>query len=178
MLGFLIGNKFKILGALAAVGVLISVGIAIDRIAYNKGLNVSALEIAKYQTAILSLDGKLKEAQSKVNTRIEYKYLTDTVERTRIQYVNRDVIIDRVPEQYALSVGWVYAHNQAALGLEINPMLASDAAPSIITDRIAIEKISSNYIAVCQANEEKLTALQTWVRETKEAADEVNSTTR
>jgi len=169
-----LGNKVKIIVTLAVVGVLIFTGIAIDKIAYNKGLNVSKVEIANYQARVQKLAADLTIAQSAVTTEIEYKYLTNVVERERIVYRNREIINTFVPEQYVLSQGWIDAHDDAARAREIDESLASNAFPSSYSDREALATVTYNY-GVCQANLDQLTALQQWTREIREVADEVVS---
>jgi len=172
MLNSLAEHKLKIIGALAFAGVLIVAGISIDRIAYNRGLNVSAVEIASYESRVQNLNAQLRDATGKVTERIVTEYLTDVVERERIVYRNRDVIVTQVPEQYTLSQGWIDAHDQSALGNPIDPEIAANAFPSAYTDAVALQTINDNY-AICQANLSQLTALQNWTREIREVTDEV-----
>jgi hypothetical protein len=163
---------------IVAGAVLAALAIAIGStyyIAYNKGLNVSKVEIAQYQGKVEKLGRDLVTAQGKVNTVIQTQYLDRVVERERIVYRNRDVIVTQVPEQYILSQGWVYAHDQAALGRTIDPTIAANAMPSGVTDRSALNLVADNYGTVCRANTDQLTALQSWIRQQKEANEEVNS---
>ena len=164
--------KVWIIGALAAVGVLIAAYIAVDRIAYNRGLQKSETVISAFQLKVEKLNAEVNAAQGKVTERIVTEYLTNTVERERIVYRNRDVIVTQVPEQFILSQGWVYAHDQSALGEAIDPDIARNAFPSSTADVEALTVVSANY-ARCEANLAQLTALQQWTREIREVTDEV-----
>jgi hypothetical protein len=167
--------RVQLIMAGAAVAVLAIAFGATYNVAYNKGLNVSKVAIESYQGQVNELRGKLTKAQGRVTTVIQTEYLDRVVERERIVYQNRDVIVTQVPEQYILSQGWIYAHNQAANGQEINPSLASNTLPSTITDRIALNLVADNYGNVCRANADQLTSLQAWIRQQKEVNEEVNS---
>lgn len=178
MTNFLIwAAKFKmqlIAGAAVLVALVIAVGAA-HQIGYNKGLNVSEVEINRYKGAVAILAERLVKEQGKVTTKIQTEYLDRVVERQRIVYVNRDVIVDRVPEQFVLSQGWVYAHDQAALGREIDPDIAANAFPSDFSDRTVLQLVADNYGKVCLANADQLESLQTWIRGQQKANEEVNS---
>jgi hypothetical protein len=168
----LAGYKLQIIGTLAAAGVLIAAGIAVDRIAYNRGLNKSEVVISQFQTKVAKLNADLIIARNTVTERVVTEYLTNTIERERIVYRNRDVIITQVPEQFILSQGWVYAHDQSAKSEEIDPDIARNAFPSGTADVEALAVVSANY-AICAANLAQLTALQQWTREIQEASYEV-----
>lgn len=163
-----------IMAGVAVAALAIAIG-ATYQIAYNKGLNVSKVEIAQYQGKVEKLGKELITAQGKVTTVIQTEYLDRVVERDRIVYKNRDIIVTQVPEQYTLSQGWVYAHDEAALGRQIDPTMAANTNPSGITDRAALNLVADNYGNVCRANADQLTSLQAWIRQQKEANEQVNS---
>lgn len=167
--------KVQLIMAGAALAVLAIAFGATYNIAYNKGLNVSEVEITRYEGQVNDLRGQLTAAQGKVTTVIQTEYLDRVVERERIVYRNRDVIVNQVPEQYILSQGWVYAHDQSALGRPIEPEIAANAFPSGITDKEAVSLVADNYGNVCRANADQLTSLQNWIREQEKVNEEVNS---
>lgn len=142
-------------------------------VAYNKGLNVSKLEISKYENKVLELNNKLTTAQAKVDVRVvtEYKDRVNVIDR--IVYVNRNVIKTVVPEQFNLSRGWVYAYNQSVQGLEIDPVLASDATPSTTSEMIALADTIIPNNGICLSNAAKLSALQDLVKQREAAKNEV-----
>ncbi len=163
---------------IVAGAVLAALAIAVSStyyVAYNKGLNVSKVEITQYEGQVQGLRAELTAAQGKVTTEIQTVYLDRVVERERIVYRNRDVIITQVPEQYILSRGWVYAHDQAALGRPIDSGIAANTEPSEVTDRSALNLVADNYGTVCRANTDQLTALQSWINQQREAYEETIS---
>lgn len=171
MLDKIASIKWWLIGGAALIAVASVGAFTIHNNAYNKGLAVSALEISQYETKVRDLGLQLTEAQGKVTTVIQTEYLDRVVERERIVYRNRDIIIDRVPEQYILSQGWVYAHDESARGNEIDPDFAANAFPSGVSDVEALNLVTGNY-AVCAANSDQLAALQRWLTEQKRIHDE------
>jgi hypothetical protein len=167
--------RTQLMVAGAALAVLAIAFGATYNIAYNKGLNVSQVQIAEYQGKVQKLNSDLKAAQGKVTTRIQTQYLDRVVERERIVYRNRDVIVTQVPEQYILSQGWVDAHDASARGKMLEPEIAANAFPSGYSDREILEIVTSNYGEVCRANADQLTALQTWVTEQRKVNEETIS---
>lgn len=175
MIAKLAQYKAQLIMAGAAIAVLAIAFGATYHIAYNKGLNVSKVEIQRYEGAVAILAKRLAEKQTTVTTRIQTEYLDRVVYRERIIYRNEGTIITQVPEQYTLSRGWVYAHDQSASNALIDPVLAADANPSHTTDKVALQLIADNYGNVCRANTDQLISLQSWVRQQEAANEEVNS---
>lgn len=173
ILAKLTSYRTKIIVGLAVIAIVSAGAYSIDKIAYNRGLNEAAVEITAFKAKVKDLNSRLTLAQSKVTTEVVTEYLTDTVVRERIVYRNRDVIIDRVPEQYTLSQGWVDAHDASARGIEIEAEIAANSFASGYTDREALEQINANY-AICQANLAQLTALQSWVTQIQETTNATN----
>jgi hypothetical protein len=167
--------RVQLIMAGAAVAVLAVAFGATYHIAYNKGLNVSKVAIERYQGQVSDLRDKLTKAQGKVTTQIQTEYMDRVVYRDRIIYRNEGTIITQVPEQYTLSRGWVYAHDQSARNALIDPALAADATPSTTTDKIALQLVADNYGNVCRANTDQLISLQSWIRQQEAANEEVNS---
>jgi vacuolar-type H+-ATPase subunit I/STV1 len=130
----------------------------------QSGVNEGNKNIAEYQTKIETLNRQLREKEIAVRERVINNYHTRTIERVKVEYVNRDVIRTVVPEQFKLSKGWVHAHDQAAKGEVIDPALAADPKPSDTTDRAALAVVSDNY-NLANRNADRLEALQTYLKE-------------
>lgn len=154
--------KWWLIGGTAAIALLSVGSIAVYSKGYSAGEAVSAQVISTYETKIRDLSADLAKKQNTVTRDVVTKYVDKVIYRDRIVYKNRDVVITSVPEQYTLSRGWVYAHNQSALGLPIDPALAADATPSETTDKEALSTIDKNN-AEAIANADRLDALQEWV---------------
>lgn len=168
------GAKMWIIGGVAAAAVLAAGAGTLYYVAYNKGLQVSKTEISKYEGKVAELNQKITEAQGKTTTEYQTQYLDRVVERERVVYRNREVIVSAVPEQYMLSEGWVYAHDQAAQGKPIYPNLAASPAPSRFSDLAGLKLATENY-SICQANADQLTAFQNWWKAQQEVINEANS---
>jgi hypothetical protein len=171
---FFASIKWWLIGGLGALAVL-SVGTII---VYNKGYGngeaTGKAAIARYELQVRKLGDEVKLAQSKVTESVLVQYRDRIIEHEKIVYVNRDVIVNNVPEQHVLSKGWVYAHNQSALGRAIDPALAANTDPAMVTDRDALGTVDSNY-AQCIANADRLDALQQWNREIEATSNPTNN---
>lgn len=132
--------------------------------AYDAGVSKADTEISQYQKKIEELNRKQREKEIIVRERIITQYHTREIVRTKVEYKNRDVIRTVVPEQFKLSKGWIYAHDQSATGQEIDPALASDPTPSEVSDNVALLTITDNY-NIANRNADRLEALQNYIRE-------------
>jgi len=171
----LLSWKLK-LGWIAAILLVIGVaGGSMYYVAYNKGLNKSELIVAQYEKRLSELREQVIAAQAQVDVKIRRDY-TD-----RVQFVDRvvekttEVVVERVPEQFTLSKGWIYAYNQSIRGLELDPSLASDNTPSSVSEMRALAGTIAPNNGVCLANTAQLNSLQQWIRETEAVREEVNS---
>lgn len=142
-------------------------------VGYNKGLNVSAVEIAKYEGEVSKLNEKLATRGGEVRVETVTKYLQGETIAGETVYRTRTVVKTVVPEQYTLSKGWVYAYNQSVLGVETDPALAADATPSDVTDKEALEVITDNN-AISLANARQLDALTGYLDNMEKVYEEVN----
>jgi hypothetical protein len=125
---------------------LIMSHVAVGFIFYNKGKNLSSIEIAHYQTQISQLQSNVNRGQVVVNDRVVTKVVDRIKNVDHIVYVNKNIIKTVVVERPgSYSNGWIAAHNQSALGLPIDPALAADSAPSGVTDNAALDIITGNY---------------------------------
>lgn len=169
--------KWK-LRLIAGVAILVALAIAVfaaHHIGYTKGKNLSKVEVERYQTEKAQLQTRLIQAQSKVNEVVITEYKDRIIYQDRVVYKNRDVIREVIvnrPGQQTVSEGFIYAHNQAALGRPIDPEQASNPEPSGVTDSEVLETVSDNY-DIGQRAIIKLESLQRWVRDTWEVKDEV-----
>jgi hypothetical protein len=131
---------------------------------YNAGIGQANLKIAQYEQKVTDLNLQLKNKEIQVRERVITEYHTKEIIRTQVEYKNRDIIKTVVPEQFKLSYGWIYAHDQSALGLEINPALASNPAPSNVSDRAALNVVAENY-NLSNRTADQLEALQSYIRQ-------------
>jgi hypothetical protein len=169
---------FKLIGWKVNLGLLIGLLIAfasVYYIGYTKGENLSKIAISQYETKVQKLNADLANAQGKVDIQIITKYKDRVIYIDRVEYKTRTIVEQAIPEQYYLSKGWVYAYNQSILGLDPDPMLASDDSPSGITDKQAlVETIIPNNFKSHQ-NAATLEGLQNWVIESEKARKEVTN---
>lgn len=168
--------KAKLIFAGVLLALLIGSNVATAFVFYNKGLNVSKVQIQKYEKNIALLQAKVNKAQGEVNTRVVTQYLTNTNTIERIVYRNNDVIGNDTatrPDSIngtdnTLPVGAVYSHNQSAKGELIDPVKAGDATRSGIGDKPLLSVVGVNYGMYHQCVNQ-LTSLQKWVADTKSA---------
>lgn len=161
------------------IGVILAILLAIigstAYVSYNKGLNVSKVEISQYETKVQTLNAKLATAQGRVDTKVVTEYVDRKAYIDRVVYKTRTVVQSSVPEQFTFSKGWVYAYNQSVRGLELDPVLASDKTASSISDMRALADTIAPNNGICLANKQKADSLQQWIRETNETRDQINN---
>lgn len=146
--------KFQIVGLLLAA-LLLTNGInwfVTSRIYYAKGVNVSKVAVEKYQKQVLDLQLKVNKASGEVATKVVTQYRDRIIQNDKIVYKNGQVITKYVPnptdptgKMINVPAGWVYAHDQAAKGLEIDPAKASVTTPTTVTYSQALQIVSENY---------------------------------
>jgi len=159
-----IPTQYKLIGIVAIVLAAYFYGLI-------SGNQRSAVVIDGYVNQVEKLQLSLREEQQNIKEKIVVKYLfnKNTIDVKEKEYV---FIADNiVPPQFNLSNGWVYLHDQSALGLDADRTLSSDATASDIKDNVALGTITENY-STCKRTEEKLIALQTWVTETQKLFNE------
>lgn len=129
--------------------------------------------VGAIKLALANAESRALKASSQVSDRVVTQYVDRIryVDRVRTEYVNQANTV--VPTQFELSQGWVYVYNQSATGQPSDPALASKPETSGVTDTAALTTIVDNNSSA-QACREQLTALQSWVRETKAAIDGAN----
>lgn len=158
--------KLFVLGAILAV--LVAVGFA----GYQKGINVSKVEIERYKNASLVLKQKLDKAQNKVDVRIVTEYKDRVAYVDKVVYKTRDVVRTNVVSNFKFTKGWIYAYNQSVQGLEVDPVLASDKTIASVSDVDALADTIIPNNGISLSNQAKLDALQKWVRETEASRKE------
>lgn len=154
----------KLAGAGIGILMLVAACIYLYQQGKNAGIGIANTHIAEYQKKIQDLNTQLARKEILVRERVITEYHTKEIVRTQIEYKNRDIIKTVVPKQYYLSQGWVYAHDQSVLGLEIDPALASNPNPSTVSDQAALNVVSDNY-NISNKNTNQLEALQQYIRE-------------
>lgn len=157
----------KLLGGVAILAALAFAIYTVYNAGYDRGSQISDNIISNYEQRLDELNRKILEKDVEVRERVITNYVTRVIERERVRVVNQGVIATRVPEQHNLSQGWIHAHDQSALGKPIDPTVASDTTPSVISDREALLIIDQNY-DIARANKDKLDALQQFIRDTYE----------
>ena len=169
---------FKSIGWQLKLGILMGLLVilaSIYYIGYTKGINVSKVAIAQYETKVQKLNSKLASTQGKVDVQIITKY------KDRISYIDKiqtktiTIVKSSVPEQFRLSKGWIYSYNQSVLGLEIDPILASDSNASSISEMKALADTiipnNGKYLSTAA----KLEVLQNWIIETEKSRGEITN---
>lgn len=167
-------HKAKLItGAAVLAALVIAIG-ASYHMGYTKGEAQADFQIASYKADVQKLRADLLSAQGTVTERIVTEYVPQVIERTRIVTRNQEVIKEVVPAQWTLSKGWIYAYNQTVLGEPIDPDLAMNEEPSGIYDSTALDVIGQNN-AIANENIAQQTALQQWIREQEEVANNASS---
>jgi hypothetical protein len=154
----------KIIALMVALAAVIGACVYIYHQGKSAGIDIANTKIARYEKKIEDLNIELAKKEIIVREKVITEYHTREIVRTQVEYKNRDIIHTVVPEQYRLSKGWVYAHDQSALGLEINPSLAADPTPSNISDRNALNTVTENYNNTNRMADQ-LEALEKYIRD-------------
>jgi hypothetical protein len=157
-----------IIGVLA---VLLAIIGSTYTIGYNKGVNIAAVQIGRYETASAKVTTKIRELQGKDDVRIVTEYKDRVQYVDRIQYKTKTVVQTLVPEQYQLSKGWVHTYNQSVAGALPDDAKASDPVGSGVSDRTALFTITENN-AICLTNAAQLTSLQDWIKSVEKNREE------
>lgn len=162
-----IPSSYKLIGFAIIVAISFFYGLKI-------GTDRSDVVIDGYVNQVNSLKNDLDKEQHNIKEKIvvEYKDRIRVVKEKEIVY--RDLAINTVPSQFNLSNGWIYLHDQSALGLDADRILSSDSISSNIKDNEALETVTYNY-SICKKNEEQLLSLQKWIIETKKQIEEENN---
>lgn len=161
----------KLIG-LGVVILILAIGAAaIYYVAYNKGENISKVEIEKFQRDVAELNARNLERERVVTERVIERYHTTTIQRQPIIYNNREIIRTRVPEGGNITRGAAYAHDQSARGEAIDAQKAADARPSNTNERELITVVNENY-DISRANADRQNALIDWTLQQQKAQDE------
>ena len=164
----------------AKIGILIAILAALGGmyyVAYNKGLNVAAVEIAQYEGKVNKLQAEVNEKVGKVKVETVTRYLKGETVAGETVYRTRTVVEQSVPEQFTFSNGWIYTYNQSVKGEETNSTLASDATSSGVSDKQALVTIVANN-AISHRNERRLDTLTGYLVQMEKINEEVNGRPR
>ncbi len=168
--------KLKIIAGVAILAALAIAIYAAHNVGYTKGKNISESVIATYEIKLAELKSDAIMAQAKVDTVVVTQYKDRLLYQDRIVTKNRDIIVTKIvdrPIEQSVTKGWIYAHNQSALGFAIDPNKAADDSVSLINDSTILDVVAQNY-AIDQRNVAKLESLQKWVKDTADAAKKIN----
>lgn len=143
---------------------------SVSYIAYNKGRAQADIQISAYKNKKADVAKELVDKNLEINDRIVIRYVDKikVVHDKQVVYVN--TASNLVPAQNDLSSGWVYTHNQAALGLDIVSDLARNPTSSGVKDNAALVTIAYNYTQ-CETDREQLRSLQAGISEWNAAVE-------
>jgi hypothetical protein len=153
----------------AKIGILIAILAALGGmyyVAYNKGLNVSKVEIAEYEGKVNRLQAEVTAKVTEVKVETITRYLRGETLAGETVYKTRTIVEKSVPEQFTFSKGWIYTYNQSVQGLETDATLAADPTPSGVTDKQGLVTIVDNN-ATSLKNARQLDTLTGYVQNIK-----------
>jgi hypothetical protein len=111
---------------------------------------------------------KLQTRQAEVSDKVGAKAAEAVAKvETRTRTLIREVPVYVTPEAdrlYRLPVGWVRLHDAQVLSVPADPPGPADAEPSDVAASQALATVLDNY-GSCQADQERLKALQAWITE-------------
>lgn len=137
------------------------------------GTNISTTAISEYKSEVQRLKSDLAGEQKSDDVRILTEYMNDTQYIEKIVTRNKVVIKDKLIPTSKLSKGFVYTYNQTVLNLPADPVLATDASLSDISDTDALPVLLEN-VATANASIVHINKLQDWIMSTVENANEVS----
>lgn len=145
-------------------------------IGYNKGKNISKVVIADYKRELAELKASKTQKQIEIQTQVVKEYVDRIKTVKETEYVNRDVIkyvptrIDsssgELEKICTYSKGWVNVHNAAAANTPATQAMASDATPTLKTDKEVLDTVVGNY-STCHAFKVENQAWRDWYKATK-----------
>ena len=164
----LIPLPYKILIVVFIVGGAFGAG-------YQKGMSGADAEINKYANQVEDLQIALKKEQQLIREVVKVEYV-DKI--TKIKEKETKIVqaaAEKVPGQFDLSNGWVYAHNAATSPkIDFDENLSADPSSSFVKDNAALSTIVQNY-SICLQNAQQLTSLQKYIIEVNKKIDEENA---
>lgn len=159
---------------LLSASLLMAVAIGAFFYGRGTGIDIAQSEISQYEKTASDLNAALATAGAKTDVQVVTKYVTVKAENDKIVYVNRDIVRDGVvPEQFTLSMGFIYTYNQTVLGLEADPALAADPTPSGVKDIEALDYMMKN-VGTGKNSENLALRLQEWVAQKKADVEKIN----
>lgn len=173
---------FKVIPWAIKIGILVSLlGMltGFGWVCYDRGLNVSKVEIAHYETKLATLQGKLDTANARTTTKYVTLYKDRIVTLHDTVTTNTKTIQAAIPDTFEFSKAWIYAYNQSIGGLAIDFDLAKQPGSSKISATSGLIHITRNN-EICLANATQLNSLIAYTQETylngKAITDSSNST--
>lgn len=141
---------------------------------YTKGVAEGNLKVV---TAAKEKSDMVAEYERRLGER-KVEIVTQYVDRWNVikERETRNVTqaTNNVPNQYQLSSGWVYLHDQSARAAEADGTRSSDASPSGVGDNQALATVVTNYSRYHQC-EAQVRALQDLIIQHNRTIDELNA---
>ena len=134
-------TKAILIGIIFAI--MLTAVVSTGFIYYNKGVNQAKVELQKFEKKKARVETKLVTKAAEVDTKVVIKYIKKVEQVDKVVEKNIEVI-KLVPYRFNLSKGWLYTYNQSVLGLEVDPVLASDSTESLVADNEALKIITEN----------------------------------
>lgn len=128
--------------------------------------------IDQYKKQVESLNKDLEKERQNIKEVVvtEYVETIKYLDKVRVEYQTQIV---EVPSKCTVSQGWVYLHDQAALGVVSDPSLSSNSEDSGVKDTDALGVVTENYVA-CHKNSQQLTALLSYIDQVEQVVEEAN----
>lgn len=173
--------------ALTAKAKLIGIGVSLLFIAVlmgssymvglTKGKGISRGVIAEYETKLATAQADKNKLQGELNEKVTTIYVDKVRTIEHVVDSNSGVIDANVSSRDKnLSFGWIYAHNQAAAGLPIDPQTAANDYDSGIKDKDALQVIAKNY-GTDKQKDATIQGWQQWYDNTKKMYDDYSKKT-
>lgn len=141
---------------------------------YTKGVAEGNLKVALVakQKSDMAADYERRLGERKVEIVTQYVDRWNVIKERETRNVTQAT--NNVPNQYQLSNGWVYLHDQSARAAEADGSRSSDATPSGVGDNQALATVVTNYSRYhqCQA---QVIALQDIIKAHNETIDRLNA---
>jgi len=161
------------------IGLLISISAIIGGTyyaGYNKGVNISALEIEEFKTKSVQLQNQLDNVVTKVDTKYIVKYIEKKVYiKEKADQLEQTIETVFVPTS-EMTFGWVHGYNSSISGVDVTPADIANTAPSGFTDKDVLLVATSNN-KICLDYKNNLTSLQDLVKEREKELEKLDNVT-
>ena len=163
----LIPLPYKILAVVFVVGGAFGAG-------YRKGTEQGEVMIQKAANEAEQLKIELEKEQHNIKEHVVTEYKDKIIHVKDREVVYQNAADTHLQSKFNVANGWVYIHDSAVNGGNIDPQKAADATDSPYTENQALGTVLSNY-SVCLQNAQQLVSLQSWILLTKESIDKQNA---